>query len=180
MSSDPTPGQTNGRRPTGAPVGFSNHDHGLCVADAMAEVEARCAAEGLRLTPVRRRVLEILLESHRAMRAYEVLERMQAEGLGAQPPAAYRVLDFLTSNGFAHRIEALNAFVACTHPGEHHVPAFLHCRICDGVVETVTSVGSVQGDSLLDAAAQAAGFRIEARTVEAHGICSICRASEEA
>ncbi len=47
------------------------------------------------MTPVRRRVLEILLEKHRAMGAYDVLDRLAAEGFGNQPPVAYRALDFL-------------------------------------------------------------------------------------
>mgnify|MGYP000336031447 CR=1 FL=1 len=42
-------------------IGFETHDHGACVDDAMAAAEARCAASDLRLTPIRRRVLELLL-----------------------------------------------------------------------------------------------------------------------
>jgi hypothetical protein len=61
-------------------------------------------ARGVRLTPVRRRVLEILLEEHKAMGAYDVLTRLAAEGFGNQPPVAYRALEFLEDQGFAHRI----------------------------------------------------------------------------
>lgn len=83
---------------------FERHDHGACADAAMARATDLAATRGLRLTPVRRRVLEILLERHRALGAYEVLERLAAEGLGKQPPVAYRALEFLVENGLAHRI----------------------------------------------------------------------------
>ncbi|MBU0861441.1 MAG: transcriptional repressor, partial [Alphaproteobacteria bacterium] len=98
-------------------TGFDRHDHSACVSDAISSAEQHCAAADLRLTPVRRRVLEILLESHAALGAYDVLARLDAEGLGSKPPVAYRALGFLVDNGFAHRIEGLNAFIACAHPG---------------------------------------------------------------
>ncbi|WP_116133092.1 Fur family transcriptional regulator [Tropicimonas sp. IMCC34043] len=161
------------RHPT-EPVGFARHDHSHCVEDALAAAEARCLYEGLRFTPVRRRALEILLERHRAMGAYEVLERLQAEGLGAQPPAAYRALDFLVANGFAHRVERLNAFVACNHPGEDHIPAFLICRSCNRVAETVALPARAQ----LVSAAAASGFEVERVLVEAEGRCAACRQSD--
>ncbi|MEQ9122106.1 MAG: transcriptional repressor, partial [Alphaproteobacteria bacterium] len=66
-------------------LAFEAHDHGACVRDHVAAAEAICRARRLRLTPVRRRVLEILLEEHRALGAYDVLSRLQAEGLGAHP-----------------------------------------------------------------------------------------------
>lgn len=159
--------------PLSDPVGFGTHDHGRCIATAMAQADARCAAEGLRLTPARRRVLEILLEEHRALGAYDVLDRMQREGLGAQPPAAYRALDFLVAHGFAHRVEGLNAFVACVHPGTDHLPAFLHCRGCGTVAEAVLRAG---GDLLAGTEAET-GFHVERVTVEARGLCTACARS---
>ena len=85
-------------------LAFAKHDHDACQSDAMGRAEALIAARGLRLTPVRRRVLEILLESHKAMGAYDMLGRLAAEGFGHQPPVAYRALDFLEEQGLAHRI----------------------------------------------------------------------------
>ena len=118
------------------PVGFAQHDHSSCADDALAAAEARCAAEGLRLTPVRRKVLELLLHERRALGAYAILDHLRDAGFGSQPPVAYRALDFLATNGFVHKIEHLNAFVACAHPGETHSPAFMICRLCDAVAET--------------------------------------------
>lgn len=150
--------------------GFGKHDHGRCIARALAEAEARSAAEGLRLTPVRRRVLEILLEDHRAQGAYDILARLQAEGLGAQPPVAYRALDFLTKHGFAHRIERLNAYVACTEGDDPHDPIFMICRSCDAVAET----GAGRTGRRLEETARAAGFAIERQVLEAEGLCPDC------
>lgn len=78
---------------------FVRHDHGHCAADALARAELLAAGQGARFTPVRRRVLEILLEQHKAMGAYDVLQRLAAEGYGNQPPVAYRALEFLVDQG---------------------------------------------------------------------------------
>ncbi len=155
--------------PTKPPaVGFATHDHTGCIAVALAAADAHCAAEKLQFTAVRRRVLEILLHQHVALGAYDILGRLRAEGLGSQPPVAYRALDFLVRNGFAHKIERLNAFIACSHPGRAHAPAFLICRVCDAVAETLAAGSSIAP------AARAAGFRIERTIVEAMGVCPAC------
>lgn len=151
---------------------FASHDHRGCIARAVDAVEAICADRGLRLTAPRRRVLEILLEEHRALGAYDVLARIAAEGLGAHPPVAYRALDFLVEHGFAHRIEAINAFVACPCPGRRHRPAFLVCRGCRAVAEA-----DAPGNEALAPGAGAAGFRIERTTVETQGLCPACAAA---
>ncbi|GAA5082211.1 transcriptional repressor [Roseibacterium beibuensis] len=158
--------------PSHDPVGFEVHDHRQCVQAGLAAAEARCAAEGLRFTPVRRAALEILLSEHRAMGAYELLDRLHAAGFGSQPPVAYRALDFLVANGFVHKIERLNAFIACAHPGASHSPAFLICRICDAVAEAQ----SAPARGTLGDAARATGFQIERTVVEAVGICPACAA----
>ena len=102
----------------------------------------QCARDdGLRLTPVRRRALETLLDNHRVMGAYDVLERLAKDGFGNQPPVAYRALDFLVENGFAHKIRRLNAYAACMHPETDHAPVFMICSQCDAVAEAV--VGDV-------------------------------------
>jgi Fur family zinc uptake transcriptional regulator len=150
---------------------FQSHDHATCSRDALAEAERLCAEKGARLTPVRRRTLEILLEGHRALGAYEVLERLSAEGFGHQPPVAYRALDFLVEQGLVHRVRRLNAFTACVHPGEAHAPVFLICRSCDAVAETPGQpIRTVAEETAL-----ALGFEIERLNVEALGLCPACK-----
>jgi Fur family zinc uptake transcriptional regulator len=152
-------------------IGFSNHDHSQCIAGTVDAVAERCAADGLQLTATRQRVLEILLQKHRAMGAYDILEVLRAEGLAAQPPVAYRALDFLTTHGFAHRIERLNAFVACANTHEDHAPAFLICRVCDAVAE----IPAAPARKALAQSASDVGFTIERATVEALGQCPNCQ-----
>ena len=156
--------------PDDCPVGFSQHDHEDCVGAAMAAAERRCAAAGLRFTPVRRRALETLLRGHRAMGAYAVLDELREAGFGGQPPVAYRALEFLVAHGFAHRIERRNAFVACTVPGDAHVPVFLICRGCDAVAETA----GTEARGAVRKAAGATGFAVERMVIEAEGLCPGC------
>ncbi|MEX5727365.1 Fur family zinc uptake transcriptional regulator [Rhodovulum iodosum] len=158
-------------RPTDPPLAFARHDHSACTGNVLARAEAMAAGNGLRLTPVRRRTLEILLESHKALGAYEVLDRLAGDGFARQPPVAYRALDFLVDHGLAHRIRRLNAFCACMHPGTAHVPAFLICEGCDALAEA-------PGDDVaraMQAAAASAGFDIDRMSIEATGLCPACR-----
>ena len=151
---------------------FHPHDHRACRQVAMAAVVAECGERQLRLTPARAFVLEALLESHKAMTAYELLDRLRSAGLGSQPPVVYRALDFLVGNGFAHRVERLSAFVACTHGASAHAAGFLICRLCRTVAEAdLTGIGSILG-----ASAAAEDFVAERVTIEAEGICGRCRA----
>jgi Fur family transcriptional regulator, zinc uptake regulator len=154
-----------------APDAFRAHDHRRCRREAMATVEAEIRAGGLRLTPARRCVLESLLESHRALTAYELLDRLRAARLGSQPPVAYRALDFLVGHGFAHRIERLSAFVACTRGNAAHPASFLICRNC----RTVAEAGLPPLGEGLARQAGAQGFAVERVVIEVEGLCSKCR-----
>lgn len=155
---------------------FKAHDHRSCCGDVMRRAESMAAEAGLRLTPVRRRALEILLEEHRALGAYEVLDRLAQSGFARQPPVAYRALEFLVRAGLAHRIRRLNAFAACMRPGQPHMPAFFICTRCQSVAEApIAGVGAA-----MDEAAREMGFKVERMNVEAAGICPACRQGEGA
>lgn len=151
------------------PKGFGVHDHGSCVATALAAADAACAQRKVQFTAVRRRTLEILLEAHAALGAYDVLARLDEDGFGAKPPVAYRALSFLVDQGFVHRIERLNAFVACSHPDTVHDPAFMICRGCGTVAEAQAAANA------LDVSAATAGFQIEQTVIEAEGLCPTCQ-----
>ncbi len=151
-------------------IGFGQHDHSHCITDMMQSAEAHCRENQLRFTPVRRRVLELLLAEHRAKGAYEVLQTLSEEGLGSQPPVAYRALDFLVKHGLAHRIERLNAYAACAHLGTSHAPAFLICRACQLIAE----LDGEDFNSALDAEVASTGFSIERIAVELVGLCPTC------
>lgn len=157
-------------------MSFEPHDHAVCIEETIQAVAENCQANKLQLTPIRRRVLEIMLEEHRAWGAYEILDRLRLDGQSAQPPVAYRALDFLVKNRFAHKIERLNAFIACPHPGENHAPIFMICRKCGSVAEAHTEPTKGQ----LGEAARATGFLIERTVVEAEGLCPKCQETEAA
>lgn len=152
-------------------LAFAAHDHTTCTADALARAASLIQDRGLRLTPVRKRTLEILLESHRALGAYDVLNRLAEDGFGNQPPVAYRALDFLEEHGLAHRIRRLNAFAACMHPGEDHSAAFLICSACASISET--SAGPINAALTR----VAGGFAVQSTTIEALGLCPACQAA---
>jgi len=156
------------------PPAFEPHDHRACVRSALDQADAVIVERGLRLTPVRRRTLEILLERHGALGAYEILERLSADGFGHQPPVAYRALEFLVENGLAHRIRRLNAFTACQHPGQDHHAAFLICRKCSAVAE----IAADKLRAALVASSVATGFNLERTSIEALGLCPGCSDGE--
>lgn len=155
-----------------APRTDHDHDHAACVADAVARFEARCAERGLRLTPLRRRVMEALAQSHVPLGAYELVERLGRTGERPPPMSVYRVLDFLVAAGLAHRIESRNAFLACGHAhGASEVAVFLICETC-GAAQEVASHALGRD---LSWAARAAGFEPRQRVLEVAGRCAGCK-----
>jgi Fur family zinc uptake transcriptional regulator len=154
----------------GAPAKI-RHDHASCVADAVSAAVALCAARGVRLTDLRKRVLELVWNSHQPIGAYAVLDTLRQEGLGSAPPTVYRALDFLLENGLVHRIESLNAFVGCAHPGERHRGLFLICTSCRDALE----IDDAKVTRTVAATAGERGFAVQDVTVEVAGICADCR-----
>ena len=128
-----------------------------------------CFEKNLQLTPLRKKILEFLLRDHKPLGAYEILALLSKEGLSSKPPIAYRVLDFLMKEGFVHKIKGLNAFIACTHPGNHHSPAFMICKKCDKVAEVEDKIGELNLKKT-----SPINFRIEETFVEIMGVCDSC------
>ena len=137
---------------------------------SIQEAEQYCQENGLNFTPVRRKVLEILLQKNTAIGAYEILDLLRVAGFKNQPPVAYRALDFLLQNGFAHKIEQLNSFIGCTHPGKDHSPAFMICRKCDSVSEEE----ALTRDFSVSQIGLKTGFTVEKAVIEAKGLCHSC------
>jgi len=151
-----------------------NHDHSRCSSDAIAHAEAICAARAQRLTPIRRRVLEALLASHRPLGAYELIEHLAGGGAKPAPITIYRALDFLRDNGLVHRIESRNAFIACVHNhGSSDPVVFLICERCGSVGEAAAAAVA----ATIKSASRAAGFTPKTPVIEIAGICAHCRAA---
>ncbi|HEV7370655.1 Fur family transcriptional regulator [Arenibaculum sp.] len=146
------------------------HDHSRCINDALAAADAVCAERGVRLTEIRRRVLELVWQSHRPVGAYDLLDRLASEGRRAAPPTVYRALDFLMEHGLVHRIHSLNAFVGCAWAGEGHSANFMICSGCGEAVE-------FDGTGLTEAIGRIGaghGFRVRSQVVEVIGRCAGC------
>ena len=148
-----------------------SHDHDHCVADAIAAAERLCATKGLRFTPLRRRVLELVWLSHKPVGAYALLDKLRSEDLGSAPPTVYRALDFLIENGLIHRIERMNAFVGCSHPGEAHRGFFLICADCGNAEE----LEAAELGEAIAAGAAKRGFTAREMTLEVTGVCADCQ-----
>lgn len=157
------------------PLASRPHDHSRCVSHALAEAESICTRQGLRLTALRKRVLELVWQSHKPLGAYDILGVLSEEdGRRAAPPTVYRALDFLLENGLVHRIASLNAFVGCNQPEHAHQGQFLICRSCHAAIELEQAAIS----QAIVASAQAVGFSVEGQTVEVVGLCAGCREGE--
>lgn len=135
----------------------------------MAEAERLAASRGHKMTRIRRKVLRLLLESPEPAKAYDLLGQLDGEG-AAKPPTVYRALDFLREVGLAHKIESLNAYVACGHASHSHSAIFLICEMCGNAEELhgVTSREAILAET------RAAGFDLQRVLVEVRGTCRAC------
>lgn len=148
------------------------HDHSHCVAEAMAAAERACQARGLRLTPMRRRVLELIWQGHAPVKAYAILDSLSRDAGKLAPPTVYRALEFLREAGLVHRVASQNAFVGCSHPDRPHRGHLLICEGCGNVLEVTESAAwdTIAREAL------GLGFEAHADTLEVRGRCSACRA----
>lgn len=149
----------------------SEHDHGECVSEALDTAEHLCVERGVQLTPVRHKVLELIWESHKAVKAYDLLDRLKLLQQTAKPATIYRALDFLIEQGLIHRVESLNAFIGCRCSGRQHEQLLLICKQCEEVEERSAA-------AVMQALSQELGqadFAVHSKAIEVHGICAKCR-----
>lgn len=147
------------------------HDHQRCVSKALRMADEVCTERGLRLTPTRKRVLELIWTRHAPIGAYDILGQLSKEGRQDAPPTVYRALSFLMGAGLIHRIDTLNAYLGCETPKQLHAAQFLVCRSC----RAVTELGDPAIARLLAERVKAAGFTADAHDLEIKGLCDACR-----
>lgn len=152
-------------------IGETPHNHAACTAELLARAERTCERRGSRLTGQRRDVLNCVAQSHAAVGAYDIIERMASRGPRPAPITVYRALDFLEAHGLVHKIESHNAFVACSHPHDGKPAAMLICETC-GLVEELDAPSLFER---LEAAAAARGFDLCRSVVELIGRCTRCK-----
>lgn len=147
------------------------HDHHRCVTRALAAAEKVCEERKLRLTPLRRRVLELVWNRHAPIGAYDILGALKKSEGALEPPTVYRALKFLQDAGLVHRVDSLNAFIGCESPDAHHAAQLLVCRECNRVIE----IDDPSISRLLAQKARTLGFVTDAQDIEIKGLCATCR-----
>lgn len=141
--------------------------HQRCQTEALSAAEALCIARGVRFTPHRRHVFDIIWQSHKAMTASDIMTKME----NSQPPITYRALEFLKELGLIHYIASLNAYVGCLHPeDDQHVGHMLICVACKDVMELLPTKILKQ----LEKEALQAHFHPTQTHIEMLGTCQKC------
>jgi Fur family zinc uptake transcriptional regulator len=140
----------------------------------LEQAAALCRARGQSLTPLRRRVLEIVLEADRPLGAYDVLDILARDRGRVAPPTVYRSLDFLLEQGLVHKVLSVNGFVACSAAARPHMAELFICRQCGNAVE----VARKAADGQLEATASDLDFAIESVVLEVKGLCHGCRVGD--
>jgi Fur family transcriptional regulator, zinc uptake regulator len=147
------------------------HDHELCIASSMQRARDTFTKKRMRLTPLRERVLEVILASHKPIGAYEVAHRLATQGARVAPVSVYRVIDTLLVTGLVRKLQSQNAFFA-SHGWHQARPKqlVLVCKACGSVAET----DGERVFSAINSSARLSGFVSEDAVVELFGLCSNC------
>jgi Fur family transcriptional regulator, zinc uptake regulator len=143
-----------------------------CSACDQGETALRVlVGHGERLTDLRRDVLMALHHSAKPVGAYDLFDQLKTEGRASAPPAVYRVLDFLVTQGLAHKLTSISAYAACKANHHNDETCFAICSECGLVLE-------IDADETAPIKAKAAdqGFTTTQVSVEIHGICADCSA----
>jgi Fur family transcriptional regulator, zinc uptake regulator len=146
----------------------------LQIESALSRAQLICTMRGARLTPVRRRVLELILASDQPTGAYALLAELQRGRGKLGPPTVYRALEFLLAHKLIHRVETSSAFIACCDIEHPHESQFMICEDC-GATEELCDEDIVQS---LRRLGERRGFAIERQVIEARGLCPACRAAQ--
>lgn len=154
-----------------SPFKPASHKHQECLQSAIVAAKKHCTAAGIRLTPIRQQVLELVWQSHEPVKAYDILDKLKQGKSSSAPPTVYRALDFLQDEGLVHKIESLNAYVGCGNPKDQHQGQFFICHDCGSVAE----LDDDDIRDLLQKKAKRFGFAINDEMVEIKGYCLECR-----
>lgn len=138
----------------------------------LQEIAVQCAAAGIRFTDLRRDVMRLILASRTPLKAYDILAMLRTGRESAVPPTVYRALDFLVAEGFVHKVEALNAFIACDYSHPHEADILLICEACQRVVE----FDSHTFQHALSEMIEGVGFMPTVQKIELKGLCADCHA----
>ena len=147
-----------------------NHHHKKCIKNALRRAEAVCREHQSRLTPIRKKVLELIWQSHKPIKAYDLLDQLSTDGHIEKPPTVYRALQFLLDNQLIHRIESSNGYIGCEFEHKEKDSKFFICDQCHEVEE----LHEPKIDKTLSETSKKQGFIPNQTNIEIHGTCAKC------
>jgi Fur family zinc uptake transcriptional regulator len=149
---------------------FKNHTHSNCMNTAMKRAETLCNQRNIRFTPIRKKILALILEQHMPIKAYDILAKLSDADHIEKPPTVYRALEFLLENQLIHKIDSINSYIGCEFAHKQHQSQFLVCDSCNEVMELQEPLLN----SALTETSQSKGFVVRQSHVEIHGVCADC------
>jgi len=148
-----------------------DHDHGVCVQDALGRARTRCLELGIKWTALREQVFRHVARSHKPVSAYDLIESLAEEGKRLAPVSVYRILEVFQGAGLVHRLESRNAFFACmTEHASGPQTITLICEGCDRVIEA----DAPDAFRVIGLATRTSGFRARHVVIEVGGVCADC------
>lgn len=148
----------------------NDHKHKLCIKNALERADKICAESGVRLTPIRKKVLELIWQSHKPVKAYDLLSQLSTQEHTEKPPTVYRALEFLLENHLIHKIESCNGYIGCELDHDSVDTKFFICNKCDQVQE----VHEPKLTKTLLETSKKQGFVPDQMSIEIHGTCANC------
>lgn len=146
------------------------HRHNTCIKSALERADQICIKKSLRLTPIRKKVLELIWQSHKPIKAYDLLAKLSSDSHIEKPPTVYRALDFLLENHLIHKIESSNAYIGCEIDHQVLDSKFFVCDQCEEVKE----MHEPKLNKTLLETSRKQGFIPSQTSIEVHGICARC------
>ena len=152
------------------------------VTERLQAAKEQSHLRGVRFTPLRQQIYELVLQANKPVGAYDLITQLQQMRLSdnvsepggtknVAPPTVYRSLEFLLSEGLIHQLTSINAYVPCCHPRAHHTAAFLICEQCQRVQEC----SSLPVQEMMSFAEQDIGFTVARSVIELSGRCQDCQ-----
>jgi Fur family ferric uptake transcriptional regulator len=138
------------------------------------QVRERLHERGLRWTPQRRLLVDVLSRTNGHVTGAELVERCRAEDSEVTPSTVYRTLDVLEDIGLirhAHGLDGREEFHV--RPAREH--GHLHCAVCHRAWEI--DADDVAG--LVRDFERTRGFRVDLGHLSVVGVCRDCRDQEE-
>jgi Fur family ferric uptake transcriptional regulator len=125
--------------------------------------------KGLRLTPQRRLILDIIHDSGEHVTADEILDYVQSRAPGINKSTVYRTLELLEELGCVFKSELGDRFIYHhAEEGHHH---HLMCKACGKNMDCREAI-FLPVERLLD---KEYGFQVDFKHMVIYGLCDDCR-----